>query len=778
MTLYDAFVSYSHAEDKPIAAALQSVIQKLGKPWYHRRALRLFRDDTSLAATPHLWPTIVQALGQSRFFILLASPEAAASKWVDREVSHWLEHGGIDTLLIGVTAGDLQWDETSRDFASDDANPLPRVLAGKFPAEPKWVDLRAYREGANPRDSRFIEAGANFAAAIRGMPKEDLLSQEVRQQRRALTLAWSAAGLLLVLAIAAIGAGILAYRAQQDAVAQRTRAEQTLAAATQTANGLVFDLAVQFRDALGVPASLIKDILDRARALQDQLTASGQTTPKLQQSQAVALDETAGTLLTIGDTAAAFAAADRSRQILEALLVSKPDDADLLDDLSSSYKRVGDVLVKQGKLDDALKAYRDNLAIRERLAATDPSNTEWQRLLSVPYNQIGQVLVKQGKLDEALKTYREGLAVIERVAAANPSNTQWQRDLSVSYSYIGDVLLPQGKLDEALKTYRDSVAILERLAATDRSNTLWQSELSVEYQRVGEVLVAQGKLDDALKAFQDNLAITGRLATADPGNTKWQRGLSTSDNKIGDVLIAQRKPDDALKAYGDALAIIERLVATDPSNTLWQRDLSYSYREIGYVQTLQGKLDDAFKAFSASLTIRERLAATDPSNAEWQYDLFSSHENIGSVLALQGKLDDALKGFRDALAIAERLAAAEPSNTRLQQDLRIVIGKIGGIAYNFLLAHDFAQALAAADQAISLTPDQIWLYTNRAHALMFLGRVDAARALYLKYQGQKLPEQDGKSWQTAVLEDFADLRKVGLTNPLMDEVEKLFKSAR
>jgi hypothetical protein len=42
---YDAFISYSHAKDKPIASALQSVVQKLGKPWYRRRALRVFRDD-------------------------------------------------------------------------------------------------------------------------------------------------------------------------------------------------------------------------------------------------------------------------------------------------------------------------------------------------------------------------------------------------------------------------------------------------------------------------------------------------------------------------------------------------------------------------------------------------------------------------------------------------------------------------------------------------------------------------------------------------------------
>ena len=59
-------------------------MQRLGKPWYRRRALRLFRDDTSLTATPHLWPAIERALHESRFFILITSPEAAKSPWVIR----------------------------------------------------------------------------------------------------------------------------------------------------------------------------------------------------------------------------------------------------------------------------------------------------------------------------------------------------------------------------------------------------------------------------------------------------------------------------------------------------------------------------------------------------------------------------------------------------------------------------------------------------------------------------------------------------------------------
>jgi hypothetical protein len=189
MALYDTFISYSHAKDKPIAAALQSAVQKFGKPWYQRRALRVFRDDTSLSATPHLWPTIEDALAQSRFLILLASPEAAASQWVGKEITYWLERKSADTLLIAVTDGALTWDNAANDFIWSEGTPLPPALKGCFAAEPKWVDLTAYRAGADKRDARFTELAADFAAAIRGMPKEDLLSQEVKQQRKALALA-------------------------------------------------------------------------------------------------------------------------------------------------------------------------------------------------------------------------------------------------------------------------------------------------------------------------------------------------------------------------------------------------------------------------------------------------------------------------------------------------------------------------------------------------------------------------------------------------------------
>src|SRR5262249_39164645 len=156
-----AFISYSHAKDKPVGAALQGIMQRLGKPWYRRRSLRIFRDDTSLAATPELWPALTQVLDQSRYIILLASPQFARSKWCGMEVAHWLEHKSLDTILIGLTDGDLRWDAAASDFVWDETTPLPPVLKGHFRGEPKWIDLRPFRNAPNAREPKFIDAGAD-----------------------------------------------------------------------------------------------------------------------------------------------------------------------------------------------------------------------------------------------------------------------------------------------------------------------------------------------------------------------------------------------------------------------------------------------------------------------------------------------------------------------------------------------------------------------------------------------------------------------------------------
>ncbi|MGJ8690790.1 MAG: toll/interleukin-1 receptor domain-containing protein [Gammaproteobacteria bacterium] len=217
---YDAFISYSHANDRPIAKDLQNVIQTLGKPWYKVRSVRVFRDETSLTATPELWPSIVLALEQSRFLILIASPEAAQSPWVAKELEWWLANKRPETLLLALSEGTLEWDSVSGDFDREKSTALPSKLIGCFRSEPFWIDVSQRREATVVvrRDTSFHSLASKVAARLKGMPPEDLWSRELLQQRRNLQTAGVAILALLVLLGFSIRQTYLAM--QNEAVAQ------------------------------------------------------------------------------------------------------------------------------------------------------------------------------------------------------------------------------------------------------------------------------------------------------------------------------------------------------------------------------------------------------------------------------------------------------------------------------------------------------------------------------------------------------------------------------
>jgi WD40 repeat protein len=224
-SVYDGFISYSHAADDLLAPRLQAGLQRFAKPWWKRRALRMFRDESSLSANPHLWSSITDALDQSGWFVLLLSPDAAESVWVNQEVEYWLEHKDSDRIIPVVTDGEFTWSESDIDLES---TAVPPALYGAFSDEPRWVDLRFARseEQLDLGNPRFSAAVADIASAIRQVPKDELESEEVRQHRRTIRTAWAAAAGFLILALLAGGAALFALDQQAEANEQRQIAEE------------------------------------------------------------------------------------------------------------------------------------------------------------------------------------------------------------------------------------------------------------------------------------------------------------------------------------------------------------------------------------------------------------------------------------------------------------------------------------------------------------------------------------------------------------------------
>ena len=516
MPAYDAFISYSHKRDVSIASRLQSQMQRLGKPWYRLRALRIFRDDTSLSASPSLEPSLLVALGQTRFLVLIASPEAAVSKWVRDEVEFWIEHKGTDTLLLAMSAGELAWDDNAADFAWTEQTPLPPNLKGRLKHEPRWIDVREFRNPGADAD-KLVAAAADLASAIHGIPKEDLLSQELTQQRRAKSLAWSAAACLLVLTCAAVWEW-------RQAVVQRNRAENNLSAALEGARDTIIKVGAELRQTVGVPLATVDNILTIESELVDELRKSNPNNIALRRAEAFVLREQSQDLAAAGKGEAALKAALQSDKMLQAMSNAHSGDDDFQREVSMSANRVGEAYAKLGQPNEALQSFQRALGIRRQLAERDNS-TQAKRDLVVAYERVGDGELALKHREDAYKMYKESLQIRQALATADPRDPDRQEDLAAGYDRIAQFSDGAAAID----WYDKSIAIRRELVQRDSSKASWQASLASALDAKGSTLADLGRCPEALSPLQEGLTMRQYLADKNRDVIRNQRVLAFSE---------------------------------------------------------------------------------------------------------------------------------------------------------------------------------------------------------------------------------------------------------
>jgi hypothetical protein len=293
---YDAFISYAR-EDEAQARALQLGLQRFAKPWYRLQALRVFRDRSVLSAGPGVWSALRSRLETSRWLVLLASPTAASSGWVEREVTWWREHKSVNKAITQIvivhTAGTIAWGKADFDWDTIDA--LPRsALTDSFPEEPILAVLPrptddcppyfelvpealghrvgpAFRRVRRRRRSGYSKATdtlraciEDVATAVHEVPKDRLVGEHLTQFRR--TRHVSAAAMLSVLGLLA---GLTFVYAQSEDRLRLNTAAQLVQRAV-----LARDVDPRLSLMLGIAADRIHPSGQTRAALVGTLTAS------------------------------------------------------------------------------------------------------------------------------------------------------------------------------------------------------------------------------------------------------------------------------------------------------------------------------------------------------------------------------------------------------------------------------------------------------------------------------------------------------------------------
>ncbi len=240
---YWAFISYSHRDSSWgdwLHRKLETFVvpaQIIGKDisaGVPRRLYPVFRDREELPTAAALSSNIETALRESKYLIVIGSPNAARSLWVNNEIETFKRLGGSDRILCLVVDGEPN---ASADRAGEECFPL--ALRYRYDAAGQRTDVRSEPLAADARPGKDGKRNAllKIIAGVLGIDYAKLKDREGRRRARQLAAVGSLVGAAILLFA---GQQFLAYRnlAVEHAATERALLESELRLAeSQVARG-------------------------------------------------------------------------------------------------------------------------------------------------------------------------------------------------------------------------------------------------------------------------------------------------------------------------------------------------------------------------------------------------------------------------------------------------------------------------------------------------------------------------------------------------------------
>ena len=717
---YRAFISYSHADSARcdwLHRALESYrvdrdLVGCSTPDgpVPRRLAPVFRDRTDFS-TGLLKEQTLAALGQSQFLIIIASPHAARSTYVNEEIRAFkAQRGGashICALIVegappdifppalryrvtkdGTITGEPDDDVLAGDLTKDgEREALVTIVAGLLGRLPRdhvrMRDVEAQKKRNNARAGFAAAFGvAILAAGIFGYGQYGVTTQvsqhetQLADQRDKL---------------AKVEATLKTLLATQSAQAAPGQREEVRGALENIADG-----AARGDERLKRALALLGDgKVAEAEPLLRAEAADREQRITRQQAQIAADRRAAATAWRNLGAIAALRDPKNAREAYSRAVELDPENAEglawngwlqmragnlpaaeqsyrTLHTLSNAnesfqawaYLGLGEIAQDRGNLTEAITHYRDALAIAERVATARKDETFLSNEVSSAHRAIGDALFARGDLSDALASYQTSLSIDETLARSEPDVANWRYNSGQSHERIGDMLEAQGKLDEAMEAYRRKLEIIQEIVSSNPTNPWWRRDLGVALNRIGSSNLLAGNRAESLKFFRDALEIYEKLAADDSYDLERQQDLAVVYVNIGWALLTPGALTAAMENLQHALRILERIASMDTRSNLRQEHIALTYMEIAKAMMKQGKPAEALDSYRRSFSINERIAERDPMNAKRQHNLERSLAGMGDGLLAQGEKKEALAKYQQALAIGELLVAQGRSNAQ------------------------------------------------------------------------------------------------------------------
>jgi eukaryotic-like serine/threonine-protein kinase len=625
---YRVFLSYSHADAKwarwlmrrlegyRVPAKFAGRCAPIGR--VGRRIAPVFRDRDELPTAGNLGETIRAALQTSATLVVICSPQAAQSRWVDEEIRSFKRLHGENAVFAFIIGGEPK----VAGAANDCFPPALRRQVGPdgelafTAAEVVAADARAQADGPKLAFVRLV-------AGLLGVGFDELRQRELQRRNRRLTLITACSLAAMVLTI---GLATAAYQARNDAQRRQGQAEEVLAFMLGDFRAELRKLGrLSLLDAVGEKALAYFSALD-ARDLTD--TALAQQAKMLTQIGEIRMEQA-----RYAEAAQAFLPA---YERAAALARRHPRNGDMLFHRGQAEYWIGFVHWRRRDLEGArtwFTRYRDTGVEQYQM---DPKRIEWQGELAYGHHNLAVLDLDEGRLDAARRGFEDELRLLVRMAEVVPEDLALRNRTADVHSWLGTVAERSGDYAEAVARLGGQVLQLEAIVARDPRTARWQARLADALGLHASILAATGQRAASLAQRTRAKTIYDRLTATDPQNRTWMRhSLSLRVNEAR-LLRADGELESARLLVVEARHKLESLAAAEPTDGWFTARLAGAWR-------LEGELEEAAGRSAAAAAIRRA-------------------GELSEQLVSAGKADEAMLGEAALALIAAGSLAARAGN--------------------------------------------------------------------------------------------------------------------
>jgi MTH538 TIR-like domain (DUF1863) len=527
---FAAFISYSHADEKA-AAKLQRQLERYRLPKHiaeardHVTSLgTIFRDREDLAAAASLSVAIGAALAQTEALIVICSPDAAASPWVNAEIKLFRETHPDRPILAALLSGDPNLS-------------FPSALT-RGGVEPLAADLRPEGDG---QQLGFLK----IVAGIAGVSLDALIQRDAQRRiRRVTAITVGALAAMLVMAVMTT----FAIQSRNEAARQRASAE-----------GLVEYMLTDLRQKLkGVgDINVMDSVNDRAMQHYSSQAALATLPPDSLEQRARILHAMGEDDNNSGKLDAALAKFREAHRATAALLKQDRSNPDRIFAHAQSEYWVGQAAWNKRDRATTRQHWDAYVRLAGDLIAVDPSPSRAHLEMGYALGNLCDLYL-YGNFDvaKAAAFCRQSIAHERLALKAAPGNREISTALANRFGWLAESYVAEKKFDAAQAARLEERRIVDGLLSSDPTNFELRFRKTWPELGLAEILVQRGEQRLGAIAYEkvaQDISALDRLA---PGNVQVTRSLAKAWFYKAKAL-ASLEPQSAQIAFGKSKKVID-----------------------------------------------------------------------------------------------------------------------------------------------------------------------------------------------------------------------------